>query len=65
MIRKAAFQGGGAEIKHSPPAACVLADEIGNPFTCDLVDESRNWEDETTSDLEDEIGGRNHLGPGG
>ena len=52
-------------LEDPPPGACDLEDEIGNQLTCDLEDESRNWEDETTSDLEDEIGGRNHLGPGG
>ena len=48
-----------------PPGACDLEEEIGNMSTCDLEDESRNLEEENTSDLEDEIGSRNHLGPGG
>ena len=51
------------QIRRPPQGACDLEDEIGNPLACDLEDASRNWEDETTSDLEVEIGGRNHLGP--
>ncbi len=60
-------QGGGvsSQIKHFPPGACDLEEEIAVPLTCDLEEESRNWEDEITSDLEEEIGGRIHSGPGG
>ena len=53
------------QIRHLPRGACDLEEEIANPSTCDLEDESRNWKESSTSDLEDEIGGRNHLGPGG
>ena len=61
------YSGGGVETptKYLPRGACDLEEEIGNPPTCDLEDESRNLEGENTSDLEDGIGGRNHLGPGG
>ena len=61
------YTGGGVstQIKHLPRGACYLEEEIGILLTCDLEEESRNWEEEITSDLEEEIGGRNHLGPGG
>eukprot|EP00663_Eupelagonemidae_sp_cell21sb_P010292 gene10292-biopygen8655 len=43
-------------LRHLPRGACDLEEEIANPSTCDLEDESRKWKESGTSDL-----GKNHT----
>ena len=65
--KKTALKGGMARrrFRRLPRGTCFLEEQIGIPLTCDLEEQSPNWEEVSTSDLEEQIGGANHLGPGG